>query len=62
MKTLLTVQEVAEQLRIKPSTVRAWLSARRLPRVYCGRCVRVPQEAVTEFIAARLVPRRTKQQ
>jgi excisionase family DNA binding protein len=59
MKTLLNVKEVAEQLGIKPSTVRAWLAARKLPRVYCGRCVRVPAEAVTQFIATHTIPQRT---
>ena len=61
-KTLLNVREVADQLGIKPSTVRAWLTARKLPRVYCGRCVRVPAEAVTKFVAEHTIPARTGKQ
>jgi len=58
MKTLLTVQETAERLGIKPSTVRAWLLRRKLPCVHCGRAVRVPAEAVAEFVERNTIPAR----
>ena len=57
-KNLLTVQEVAQLLRIKEGTVRLWLSMRKLPRVQCGRSVRIPAEAVEEFIARNTIPAR----
>ena len=50
MKNLLTVAETAEALNLKVSTVRAWLAKRKLPRVSCGRAVRVPAEAVAAFV------------
>ncbi len=57
-KNLLTVQDVAQLLRIKEGTVRLWLSMRKLPRVQCGRSVRIPAEAVEEFIARNTIPAR----
>ena len=56
MKNLLTVAETAEALNIKISTVRAWLLRRKLPRVNCGRSVRIPANAVTEFIERNTIP------
>jgi len=55
-KKLLTVPDVAEALAVKPATVRAWLLRRKLPRVNCGRAVRIPAEAVAEFIARNTIP------
>lgn len=55
---LLRVTEVAERLALKESTVRAWLLRRRLPLVKCGRAVRIPAEAVEEFIRRNTVPAR----
>ncbi len=56
MKSLLTVVEAAEALNLKISTVRAWLAKRKLPRVNCGRAVRIPAEAVAEFIERNTIP------
>ena len=58
MKTLLTVQETADQLALKPATIRAWIARRKLPRVNCGRAVRIPAEAVMEFIERNTIPAR----
>jgi len=55
-KTLLNVQETADQLGIKPATVRAWLLRRRLPCVHVGRAVRIPAEAVAKFIERNTIP------
>ena len=55
---LLRVSEVAQRLGVKEGTVRLWLSMRKLPRVQCGRAVRVPAGAVDEFIEANTVPAR----
>jgi excisionase family DNA binding protein len=58
MKNLLTVAEAADALNIKVATVRAWLAQRKLPRVNCGRAVRVPGEAITTSSSAiRFLPR-----
>ena len=58
MKTLLSVAETAEALNLKVSTVRAWIAKRKLPRVNCGRAVRVPADAVAEFIERNTIPAR----
>jgi len=58
MKRLLTVAESAEALNLKISTVRSWLAKRKLPRVNCGRAVRIPAEAIAEFIERNTVPAR----
>lgn len=60
MKPLLNVQEAADQLGIKPSTVRAWLLRRKLPCVHVGRAVRVPADAVAEFIKRNTIPARAR--
>jgi excisionase family DNA binding protein len=56
MKNLLTVAETAEALNIKTATVRAWLLRRKLPRVNCGRAVRIPAEAIAQFIERNTIP------
>ena len=56
MKNLLTVAETAEALNIKIATVRAWLLRRKLPRVNCGRAVRIPADAIAQFIERNTVP------
>jgi excisionase family DNA binding protein len=56
MNQLLTVQEAAQMLGLKVGTIRAWLYRRRLPCVRCGRAVRVPREAVAQFIEKHTVP------
>lgn len=56
MQKLLSIVEAAEALGLKPSTVRAWLLRRRLPRVNCGRAVRIPAEAIAEFIDRNTIP------
>jgi excisionase family DNA binding protein len=56
MKILLTVVETSELLNVKTATIRSWLLQRKLPRVNCGRAVRIPAEAITQFIAANTIP------
>jgi excisionase family DNA binding protein len=58
MKKLLTVAETADALSLKVSTVRAWIAKRKLPRVNCGRAVRIPAEAVIDFIERNTIPAR----
>lgn len=58
MSKLLSVKEASELLAIKPATIRAWLLRRKLPRVNCGRAVRIPAEAIAQFIERNTVPAR----
>jgi excisionase family DNA binding protein len=62
MNDLLTVAETAQALNLKVSTVRAWLARRKLPRVNCGRAVRIPANAVTDFIERNTIPAREPRQ
>ena len=56
---LLRVEEAAEVLNVKPSTVRAWLLRRKLPFVRIGlRAVRIPLAALERLIAEGTNPAR----
>jgi len=55
---LYTVTQAADALGLKPATIRAWLSRRKLPRVNCGRAVRIPVDAVEQFIEENTIPAR----
>jgi excisionase family DNA binding protein len=58
---LLRVEQAADFLNVKPSTIRAWLLKRRLPKVKVGdRCVRIPRQALEELIAENTVPTRQR--
>ena len=58
MTQLLTVKEAADALGLKVATIRAWLSRRKLPRVNCGRAVRIPAEAISAFVERNTIPAR----
>ena len=53
---LLTVKEASNLLALREGTVRLWLAQRRLPYVRCGRAIRIPSEAVEQFIQRNTVP------
>ena len=55
---LLSIKEASELLNLKPATIRAWLLRRKLPRVNCGRAVRIPADAISQFIERNTVPAR----
>jgi excisionase family DNA binding protein len=59
---LLSIKEASEMLALKPATIRAWLLRRKLPRVNCGRAVRIPAEAVAQFIERNTIPAREPRQ
>jgi excisionase family DNA binding protein len=50
MRDLMTVKEVAEELKVKEATVTEWLRTGRLRGVKAGRQWRVPADAVEEFL------------
>jgi excisionase family DNA binding protein len=56
MTQLFTVAQAAEALGLKTSTIRMWIAKRRLPRVNCGRAVRIPAEAIARFIERNTIP------
>ena len=56
---LLTVQQAADQLGIKPSTVRAWILQRRIGSVKIGRrSVRIPATEISMLINTGFRPAR----
>lgn len=62
MQQLLSVHETAERLGLKPATIRAWLLRRKLPRVNCGRAVRIPAEAIAQFVERNTIPAKEERQ
>jgi len=56
MTKLLSIREASELLALKPATIRAWLVRRKLPRVNCGRSVRIPADAIERFIEENTIP------
>jgi excisionase family DNA binding protein len=49
---LLRVEEAARLATVRPSTIRAWLTQGRLPRVKVGRCTRILRRDLQELICA----------
>jgi excisionase family DNA binding protein len=56
---LLTVPEAAALLRLKPSTIRAWVCQKRIPYVKLGgRLVRIRRSDANALISASIVEAR----
>lgn len=55
---LLTVNETAERLGMKPATIRLWLAQRKLGHVKLSRAVRVPESEVERMIEENTIPAR----
>jgi excisionase family DNA binding protein len=55
---LLTIPEAAGLLRLKPSTLRAWILRRKMPFCKVGRLVRIRRADVDALVSASLVPAR----
>jgi excisionase family DNA binding protein len=56
---LLRPAEAAAFLNVKESTIRAWLTKRKLPRVHVGRrMVRIPLEALERLVEENTIPAR----
>jgi len=60
MSDLLTIPEAASLLRLKPSTLRAWILHRKLAYLKVGRLVRLRRVDVDAVIASSVVPARTE--
>ncbi len=55
---LLTIAEASSMLRLRPSTLRAWILGRRIPYCKVGRLVRLRRADVEALIAASVVSAR----
>lgn len=53
---LLTVDQVAEALGLKPGTIYKWVQTRRIPFVKLGGAVRFRKSTIEAFIAEREKP------
>jgi excisionase family DNA binding protein len=52
LQQLFRIAEAAELLAVKESTIRAWISARRISRVSIGRrAIRIPASEIERIIA-----------
>lgn len=49
MKRLYTVEEVAEQLKVQPATIRRWLRTGVLRGIKISRTWRIPEDALKEL-------------
>ncbi len=47
---LLTVTEFAEELRVKPSCIRRWITERKLTTIHVGRLIRIPSTEIGRII------------
>lgn len=56
LRDLLTVDEVAQRLKLAPKTVRKLCLSRRLSAVRFQRSWRIPSAALDEFLRERLIP------
>jgi excisionase family DNA binding protein len=54
MQKLMSIEEAANALGLKPVTIRQWAGMRRIARVKLGRRVLIPADAVERLIEANL--------
>ncbi len=52
---LLSVEQAADYIGVRPGTLRNWLSARRIAYVKVGRLTRVSSDTLNRFIAEHTV-------
>jgi excisionase family DNA binding protein len=58
---LLTVEQAAECLGVKPATIRSWILRReKLEIVKVGRLVRITERSIQKFIDENTIPPREK--
>ena len=57
---MLTVEEVAKELRVDPKTVRRWIQRGELVAIDIGREYRIRRSALDDFISRRQTDRRDK--
>lgn len=50
MNNLLTIDDAAQMLAIRPWTLRSWVSQRKIPYVKIGRLVRFDSKELEKFV------------
>ena len=53
---LLTIEQGAERLGLKPATVRFWVWMKKIPYVKLGRAVRLREDTIQDLIQQGTVP------
>lgn len=56
MGKLLSIEETAERLGLKPVTVRMWAASRKISRVKLGRRVLIPESEIERLTQEHLIP------
>jgi excisionase family DNA binding protein len=56
MANMLTVDEAAKRLGVRPSTIRSWLWKRQIEFVKISRSVRIPADVIDRLIVAGTRP------
>jgi excisionase family DNA binding protein len=57
---VVSVEEAAKALGLKPSTIRAWIGARKIASVHLGRRVMIPMEVIDDLLEKGLIQRENK--
>lgn len=55
-KGLMTVEQFAEAVGLRPATVRQWIWLRKVPYVRVGRAIRFKPETAQQIVARGTVP------
>ena len=55
-----TVDQAANELNVARSTVRAWITQRRIGHIRLGRSVRIPAAEIARMLEAGFTPARTR--
>jgi excisionase family DNA binding protein len=50
MSRMMTVDQAAERLQVKPNTIRTWIKEGRIPGRKIGRVYRIPETALDAFV------------
>jgi excisionase family DNA binding protein len=53
---LLTIEEAARRLGMRPVTLRMWAASRKIARCKIGRAVRIQESEVERIIESSLIP------
>jgi excisionase family DNA binding protein len=53
---LLTIEQAADLLGLRPVTVRMWAAARKITRCKIGRAVRIPESEIERIITSTKIP------
>jgi excisionase family DNA binding protein len=55
-ETLVSLEEAARRLGMKPVTLRMWASRRKIARCKIGRSVRIPESEIERVIESSMIP------